>query len=400
MLRKNGKKIICILLVYLIGMAVGILCIYQVEKYQQRSLKSNAVRAAEQLKEGKQLENGFLYMHINIYLKEGKKITCLEGHTSEDYGNYYRYIWKYKKFAGDGKVNYTLFMDFMKKRFLTVAVAPVDEDKEIFLFHEIRYMSSILFLFAFLYSFLFFLVLLYRNMLNEKNRKINEIYRCYVANVSHELKSPIASIEAMTETLCAEEMKDEETRNRYYGIIYGEAKRLEHAVQDILELSRIQEKRVDMSKCCIDAVPLFEPVFEKYRVYCEELDIRFEAPGNMEKIPALWTNPERIRQVLEIILNNAVKFMPEDREGVITVAIEIKKKKIQVSVSDNGTGISKQDLPHIFERFYKEKSGRNKNGTGLGLSIAQEILHGMGEEIMAESDGKSGTAFYFSISRA
>ncbi len=261
-------------------------------------------------------------------------------------------------------------------------------------------MGSILFLFAILYSFLFLMILLYRHLVNEKNRKVNEIYRCYVANVSHELKSPIASIEAMTETLCAGGTESEEIRNRYYGMIYGEAKRLEHAVQDILELSRVQEKRLDMSRHRVEAADLLKPILEKYRVYCEELEIQFLEPENMEKIPELWTNSERIRQVMEILLNNAVKFMPEDCEGIIQLAVEVKRKKIWISVSDNGTGISRQDLPHVFERFYKEKSERNKNGTGLGLSIAKEILQGLGEEIRVESDGTSGTTFSFSVSRA
>lgn len=399
MFRKNGKKTAMALLVYFLGITVGYLCIYQVEKHQQYSLKDNAIRTAEQIREGKDLEDEFRYLHVNAYLLEGEKITYLGGHVSENYGDDRGYIWKYEAFAKDDKVNYTLLIDLSRNRFLTVAAAPVDKKREIFLFHEIRYMGSILFLFSFLYSILFLLVLLYCHLLHEKNRKVNEIYRCYVANVSHELKSPIASIEAMTETLYTGEAEDEAVRDRYYGMIYGEAKRLEHAVQDILELSRVQEKRLDMSRHCVDAEELFAPVLEKYKVYCEELDIRFVSPEKLDKIPVLWTNTERIRQVLEILLNNAVKFMSEEREGVIELAVQVKRKKVLISVSDNGTGISEQNISHIFERFYKEKSERNKNGTGLGLSIAKEILHGLGEEISVKSDGKSGTTFYISVSR-
>lgn len=394
------KKIGITISIYILGLVLGIGCICNVQKFQQASLKKNAIRAASQLREGKELEDGFLYMHVNIYLVENGEVTCLEGHVSEEYGKYSSYIQKYDSFVKDNKVNYKLVFDLKNYKFIVFSAVSVDETRELFLFHEIRYLGSILFLFVTLYTFIFLLVLIYQYLLRKKNKKVNEIYRCYVANVSHELKSPITSIEVIAETLNSGLVKDEETKSRYYSMIYGEAKHLEHTVKDILALSRIQEHRIDMNKYCVSGKCVFQTIIEKYQTYCEEMNIVFERPENLEQIPDLWTNSERIQEILDILFQNAIKFIPDDQGGIISLKIEVQRKKIRVCVSDNGTGISEKDLPHIFERFYKEKSERNKDGTGLGLAIAKEIIKGLDEEIEVESVEKEGTKFYFSIGRA
>lgn len=277
----------------------------------------------------------------------------------------------------------------------------MDENRKIILFHEIRYMGSILFIYVLLFTFFFCLVTAFHYVLARKNEKINEIYRCYTANVSHELKSPITSIQAVTSALNEGLVEDEETRRRYYGIIYREARQLEYTVQDILELSKIQEHRIDMAKGKVDGKELLMDICQKYRECCEEMDICFKAPEWTEKFPSLMllTNADRIRQVLDILFDNAVKFLPEDREGQIELDVEIRRKKALISLKDNGIGIPESDLSHVFERFYRSRKNSSIKGTGLGLAIAKEIMTELHEQIGVESIEDVGTRFYFSVER-
>lgn len=391
------KTILLTMVLYLVCFLAGALCIYLIQYRLQSSIRNNASRAAEQLKAGEDLEDGYQYMHINAYLYDGQHITWLQGHTSEEYGNWEAYIYHYQSFSKDEKQHYTIFADFFPLSFAAVASAPVSEGKTVYLFHSIRYLPSLFITYFLLYTFLFFVVFIYGRILKKTNEKVTEIYRCYVANVSHELKAPIASIRAITETLSAGLAEDEEAQSRCYGIIYREARTLEHSVGEIMELSRIQERRTDFSRKSVKAGEIFSPVREKYEQICEDLDICFQIDDSVFSLPVLYTNPERIRQLVEILLNNAVKFMDEDKEGKIHISAYQEKKHAVICVNDNGTGIEEKNLPHIFERFFKSNSSQNQSGTGLGLAIAKEITDALGETIRVESKPKEGSSFYFTI---
>lgn len=400
---KNGRaghRALISVLLYILCLFAGLTAIYLVQFQLQSSLKDNVTRAASQLADGKELESGYTYMHINVYLYEDGEISFLAGHFSRDYGDYeeyVKYISKYAWFAEDEDVHYRVIPTMPGFLFIAISAAPVSDGQTLYMFHTIRYLRSIMLTYLIVLTLVFGIIQTYNRILRKKNEKVTEIYRYYVANVSHELKSPIASIRALTETLQEGLVENEEERSRCYGMIYREVRGLEHSVQDILELSRVQEHRIDFTCTEATAKDVFAPVFEKYASLCEDLDIRFEADASVYALPLLYTNADRIRQIAEILLNNAIKFMDEEREGRIRISADADARRAVVHVQDNGIGIAADDLPHVFERFYKSSTPQNRSGTGLGLAIAKEITAALDEEITVSSTLGEGTVFTFTI---
>ena len=221
--------------------------------------------------------------------------------------------------------------------------------------------------------------------------KLENLRKDYVANVSHELRSPLTAIRGLIEPLMDSVVKDEANIQRYYQIIYQESLRLSRLVDDIMELSRLQSHESIIRKNFVDLNLVFEMVYERYRLIDESIQFKYTP----RELPLVYSNYDRIEQILVILLDNAFKFTPEN--GEITLATELKEDHIIVKVIDNGIGISKEDLPFVFQRFYKSDKSRTKKGTGLGLSIAKEILFIMGESISVNSILGEGTEFCFTL---
>jgi signal transduction histidine kinase len=231
----------------------------------------------------------------------------------------------------------------------------------------------------------------------DESKRLEAIRREYVANVSHELKSPISSIKALTETLSDGLAQDEETRQRYYGIILSESSRLEKLTAEILELSRLQSGKTVIVKQKTDPKKLMLAVRDEYAVRADELGIAFSVSDAALDLPPLLTSEDRIVQILHILLNNAFKFVGEN--GSVSVDAEIARTQVRLFVRDNGAGIAKDVLPYVFDRFYKEDKAHNSGGSGLGLSIAKELLTDMGESIQVKSEPGKGSEFSFTIRR-
>lgn len=240
------------------------------------------------------------------------------------------------------------------------------------------------------------LFVLYFYIYLKQSKALEQTRKNYIANVSHELKSPIASIKALTETLSDDLIQDIETQKKYFGIILRESNQLDRLVHDMLELSKIQCRKMDFNKKRVSAKELFNQTIQKYDVLCDEMGIEFSVRYPIEKLPMLVTNVERIQQLMVILLDNAVKFVND--AGKIEIDFEVKAKHIIVIVKDNGIGIRKDELSHIFERFYKGNKEYNFKGSGLGLSIAKEIVEGLNERVWVDSEGENGTTFCFTIS--
>lgn len=235
------------------------------------------------------------------------------------------------------------------------------------------------------------LVLLYQWKLCE----MDTMRRDYVSNVSHELKTPIASIKALTQTLSDHKEKDSETKSRYYGIILSEANRLERAVINLLELNRLQAHIDRIDRSPVECKTLLSTICDKFSVRCDDLGIQFTSDVQDAMGTVLYTNERRITEMMEILLDNAVKFVSTDG-GEISLEARLNIRKVTFCVRDNGIGISSANLPHIFDRFYKVNEARG--GSGLGLSIAQEICKQLGEDIWVKSQEGHGAAFYFTVS--
>lgn len=225
----------------------------------------------------------------------------------------------------------------------------------------------------------------------KKSLALEKLQRDYIANVSHELKSPIASIRALSETMLDGVVTDEDKKRGYLSIIMQEAGKLEYMVLNILQLSRLQSEREPVNKTKTGGDAIFHDLLLKYTTLCEESDIAFHVEFRIEDVPELYTDPGKIAQILGIFLDNALKFVRD--EGTITLSMKQRAKDVVFTVKDNGLGVKKEDLPYVFNRFYKGDKDYNAKGSGLGLAIAQEITILLGEKISVESEYQKGASF-------
>lgn len=228
-----------------------------------------------------------------------------------------------------------------------------------------------------------------------KKRKLEEIQQNYIANVTHALKTPGASIRTLAEALCDGVVTDPNRQRMYYGQILQETIRQSRMVQQILELSKLQSGGYDFTKAAVSAADIFEPIIARYTAIYDCAGVTLHVAEEISRLPLLHTNAGYIQQVLEILLDNAIKFVPEG--GETWIGAGVSKGCAIICVRDNGIGISKEDLPFVFERFYRCKCSDAVSGSGLGLAIAQEMINGLKEKIWVESTLEEGAAFFFTV---
>lgn len=231
-----------------------------------------------------------------------------------------------------------------------------------------------------------------------ESERLEQTRRDYVANVSHELRSPLTAMRALIEPLSDGLVTDEKDRHRYYSILLNENIRLTHLIDDMLELSRLQAGTLSMQKEAFSLNGMLQDLLLKYQPQADEKGLALQVADNMASCPVVLGDPDRIEQVLVILIDNAMKFTPSG--GQINVSADWNEKQVQVHVSDTGIGIDPADMKHIFDRFYKADRAHQQPGTGLGLSIAQEILRQMGQSIRVRSQPGRGSVFSFTLSRA
>lgn len=231
-------------------------------------------------------------------------------------------------------------------------------------------------------------VILFRDI--TELEKLEKVRREYVANVSHELRSPLTSIRGLIEPLMDSIVMDEDDIKRYHKIIYQESMRLSRLVDDIMELSRLQNNQT-IEKNYIDLNSVIEMVYERYKLSNDKINLIH----NPVMLPKVYTNYDRIEQILVILLDNAFKFTPDG--GTIEIFTEERENDVLLSVRDTGIGIAGNELECIFDRFYKSDKSRSKRGSGLGLSIAKEMLSVMGEKITVHSTYGRGSTFEFTV---
>ncbi|MBP3428266.1 MAG: HAMP domain-containing protein [Clostridia bacterium] len=224
--------------------------------------------------------------------------------------------------------------------------------------------------------------------------RLEQTRRDYVANVSHELRTPLTAMRALVEPLRDGLIRTDEQRQQTYNVILREIMRLSRLVSDMLELSRLQSGRASLSRSVFSPKPLLDLIHETYSAYAEDYQQIFiyDVP---DALPQVSGNPDRTQQVLVALLDNAFKYTPED--GVVTLRARVEGSVIRVSVRDTGIGIGPEDLPHVFDRFYKADKSHGGKGTGLGLAIAYEIMKQLGEDMTVESNLGEGSVFQFTL---
>lgn len=225
-------------------------------------------------------------------------------------------------------------------------------------------------------------------------RRLEAVRKEFVANVSHELRTPLASIKALVETLEAGAIDERDVAVDFLGRIVGEVDRLAALVDELLDLARLESGRITLRSETLEPAELIGRGAERLKPQTERarLALVLDVP---EGLPAVRADRSRVEQVLLNLIHNAIKFTPAG--GVITVRAMVVDDMLRVSVQDTGVGISEQELPRIFERFYKEDKARRSEGTGLGLAIAKHIVLAHGGTISVESRRGAGATFYFTL---
>ncbi len=233
---------------------------------------------------------------------------------------------------------------------------------------------------------------------NDKSaRLLEQTRRDYIANVSHELRTPISSIRAISETLCDDIKLDEDKKKKYYLIVLRESKRLQKLINDMLELSRLQSGEMAILKEVVSGRKIMSEIKEYFEVFSEDMDEEFIITEKALNIPNFYSNENRIRQVLFILIDNGFKFTKQ--YGYVKLDALWDEEMIKISVENNGNQIEKEDVEFIFERFYKGDKSHNKPGSGLGLSLAKEIMRNLDEEIYVAKNEEGVTRFEFTVHR-
>lgn len=229
----------------------------------------------------------------------------------------------------------------------------------------------------------------------------NERFRQdYVANISHELRTPLQTLRGLIEPLSDGMVKKEADRQRYYQIILNETMRLSRLIDDMLELSKLQSRTLAFKTFPFNINNLISSIEIRFKPIMKESGIKFSVQNNYGELPTVMGNPDRVEQILVILLDNAKKYTPAGKSITILTDYIEAEKKVYISVADTGQGIHEYDIGHIFDRFFKADRARGKKGSGLGLSIAKELLTYMGETITVNSKYEEGSTFTFTLTKA
>ncbi|WIF95823.1 sensor histidine kinase [Caminicella sporogenes] len=242
----------------------------------------------------------------------------------------------------------------------------------------------------------------YKNEKNEKGglvlviqditeqEKLENMRKEFVANVSHELKTPLTSIKSYTETLLNGALENKEIAKNFLSVVYSEADRMTRLVRDLLQLSNFDSKKVFFNKTKNDLVKLINNSIMKLDMTVKNKKQRLEFITEYDSLEGYF-DYDRIEQVVLNIISNAIKYTEE--RGKVEVFLEKEDNTAIIRVKDTGIGIPKEDLSRIFERFYRVDKARSRElgGTGLGLSIAKEIIEAHNGLIKIDSEVEKGT---------
>jgi two-component system phosphate regulon sensor histidine kinase PhoR len=225
-------------------------------------------------------------------------------------------------------------------------------------------------------------------------RRLETVRRDFVANISHELRTPTASLKILAETLHSGAIDDPAVAKDFLEKMNVETDRLVQMVNELSELSRIESGEASVKTEPIDIGEVATRVVERLEAQADRagLSVARHIPS---ELPKALADKEKVEQVLVSLLHNAIKFTPSG--GGINLSAEVQGDNVLISVVDTGVGIPADDLPRIFERFYKADKARAGGGTGLGLAIGKHIVEAHGGKIWAESIEGKGSTFTFTL---
>lgn len=220
------------------------------------------------------------------------------------------------------------------------------------------------------------------------SEQLDKLRRDFVANISHELKTPVTVIRGSLEALCDGVVKEPEQVKSYHSQMLNESLYLQRLINDLLELSKLQNTDFKIDRQELNLCDILRDAVRSAGHLVREKKIEIRQEFDTDSLTVVG-DYGRLRQMFLIVLDNAVKFSSAGSEIMVSLNNRI------VSISDRGNGIAEADLPHIFDRFYKVVSEENKSGSGLGLAIAKQIADRHHIEVVATSKLNEGTKFRF-----
>lgn len=229
----------------------------------------------------------------------------------------------------------------------------------------------------------------------EELKSVEDLRKELIANISHDLRSPIASIQGFAETILMKEgTLNKEERKKYLEIILQNSENLSKLVNDLFELSKLESNPQMVNPEPLQVAELVQDVADKFQVLAKEKNISINTIYS-KSLPLVYADIQMTDRVFQNIIDNAIKYCnPND---VVTIELELLKNAVKVKISDTGRGISEEELPYIFTRYYKGNKTKDANSTGLGLAIVKKILDLHKSKIVVLSKINQGTSFEFKL---
>lgn len=228
-------------------------------------------------------------------------------------------------------------------------------------------------------------------------RRLERMRSDFVANVSHELKTPVTAIKGFIETLLDGAMEDKEKGREFLEIVRNHTERLNSLINDLLDLSYLESKEAALKKNKFNLKAMFKEVISAFQsgLKNKQINLDNQIPGGLE----IAGDRERLEQVALNLIDNAIKFNRQN--GLVRIYCQDLKNELKIFVEDSGLGIPPKDIPRIFERFYRADKARSRElgGTGLGLSIVKHIVELHGGAVAVESTEGLGSKFWFTLPR-
>lgn len=226
-----------------------------------------------------------------------------------------------------------------------------------------------------------------------EQHRLDKMRSDFIANVSHELRTPISMLQGYSEAIIDDVVTTEEDRREMIRIIYDESKRMGRLVTELLDLARLESGYLSIFKEEVSIIPVIERITQKFDQIAKEKNIQLRLEQTLQQSISMQIDEDRMEQVLTNLIDNALRHTQE--EGFVTVRLLRDQQQLIIEVEDTGYGIPSEDLPYVFERFYKADKARTrgKSGTGLGLAIAKNIVERHDGNLSVESKQGVGTKF-------
>jgi len=231
-----------------------------------------------------------------------------------------------------------------------------------------------------------------------KEKEIAKTKNDFVSHVSHELKTPLASISAYAEMLVDGEAKDEQMTKEFYTVIQSQAKRLNRLIEDILNISRIESGLIKVEKKPVSLALIIQEQLQMIQSYAAEKNIKIVCP-QLIVFDQVWGDKDMLTQVCINLLSNAVKYTPPGGSVTISIDVDDAAGLAKVSIADTGVGIPPAQIEHLFEKFYRvEENKKVAKGTGLGLNLVKQIIEKVHNgRVFVKSTVGQGSTFGFEL---